>query len=447
MSSNNTIFALTTLEGKSGLSVFRVSGSRAGDCFSSFGLKERPKPRVATLASLHHPKTSEVIDKGIVLWFPAPASFTGEDVVEFHLHGSRAVIKEMLAALGQIDGYHMAEPGEFSLRAFDNQKMDLTELEGLADLIDAETSMQQRQAIRQMSGELERLYEGWRAAILSILAKVEAYIDFPDEDLPKDLSDHFNEEVKNLISTIEEHLSDRRGEIIRDGFHAVILGAPNAGKSSLLNALAKRDVAIVSEVAGTTRDIIEVHLDIAGYPPVTILDTAGIRENPDMIEKEGIRRALAHADNADIKIVVIDSSATPDAKTLELIDEQTIVIASKSDLTNKNATLELPNTRPIRVSVETGEGLDNLLDIIEAKLSNKITPSTSPTFTRERHRICLTMCSAALSRFLTAIETQTEIELCAEELRLAATELGKITGHINVDEVLGEIFSSFCIGK
>lgn len=444
---NDTIFALSTLEGKSGIAVIRISGQASVNAFKLFGIKNKPEPRLATLVKLTRRDTGECLDNALCLWFPSPASFTGEDVVELHLHGSRAVIRETLNLLGNLEGFRMAAPGEFSLRAFENGKMDLTALEGLADLIDAETVLQQRQAMRQMSGELSNLYEDWRRQILSILAKTEAYIDFPDEDLPMELVEEFSRQIDKLYGSITMHLSDRRGQIIREGFHAVILGAPNVGKSSLLNYLAKRDVAIVSEIAGTTRDIIEVHMDLDGYP-LTVSDTAGIRKSEEAIEKEGISRALDRAKNADFKIVMLDSS-TKDiaAETLRLIDDKTILAVNKSDLGQPSFDNSQLDLEPMLVSIKTGQGMDALIERVGELLKDSFTPSTSPLFTRERHRKCLEISLAGLKKFKSLISAGSPIELCAEELRAAANALGQITGKIDVEELLGEIFSSFCIGK
>ncbi len=450
----DTIFALATTQGKSGVAILRISGSKAGDILFTLGIATTPEPRLAKLCTLRSPYNGEIIDRCLVIFFPAPASFTGEDVVELHIHGSRAIIRELISVLGKIDGLRIAEAGEFSRRAFLNQKMNLTELEGLADLIDSETSMQKRQAMRQITGELHNLYEQWRKDILSVLAQVEAYIDFPDEDLPDNLNKEFNKKISALVSSLDEHLNDRSGIIIRDGFHAVILGAPNVGKSSLLNALAKRDVAIVSDIAGTTRDIIEVHLDLDGHA-LTITDTAGIRESKESIEEEGIRRALKRAEVADLKIVMFDAtSSSLDKKSLKLVDKNTIVALNKTDLKKPSAEHRTPNTEHFKnalcvipLSIKKKTGLDSLLNEISAFLSEKFSPSSSPVFTRERHRISLQKSKELLDQFLVGRKKKIAIELSAEELRMAAREIGKITGRIDVEEILGEIFSSFCIGK
>ncbi|HJS32007.1 MAG TPA: tRNA uridine-5-carboxymethylaminomethyl(34) synthesis GTPase MnmE, partial [Alphaproteobacteria bacterium] len=392
------------------------------------------------------------LDAALVLWFPAPASFTGEDMAELHLHGGRAVVARVLAALGRCEGLRLATPGEFTRRAFDAGKLDLTEVEGLADLVAAETEAQARQALRQLSGELGRLYEGWRARLVRALAHAEAEIDFPDEDLPAGLTATLRPELAALIRHIEAHLADeRRGERLRDGVSIAIIGPPNAGKSSLLNALARREAAIVSTIAGTTRDVIEVHLDLGGYPAI-VADTAGLRamaaspgDDQAAIEGEGMRRALARADTADLKLLVLDASTRGDETPLDpglarLVDRRTFVIVNKIDLA--------PGTtqgRHWRISVKTGQGVAELVAALSAEVAAllRVEDSTPPVLTRARHRESLEACLAALRR---AVQAEAA-ELFAEDLRLAVRALGRITGRVSVDDILDVVFREFCLGK
>jgi tRNA modification GTPase len=445
----DTIFAPATAPGRGGVAVIRVSGPAAGRAVEALGSGSIPPPRLATLARLTDPAGGEHIDTGLVLWFPAPRSFTGEDVAEFHIHGGRAVTAALLEALGRLPGLRPAEPGEFSRRAFENGKFDLTEAEAVADLVDAETSAQRRQALRQMEGELGRLYEGWRERLVRALAYAEADIDFPEEDLPSGLPDAVRPVLEALASEIADHLADGgRGERLREGIAIAILGAPNAGKSSLLNALARRDAAIVSERAGTTRDVVEVHLDLGGYP-VLVADTAGLREVDDEIEGEGIRRALLRAERADLKLAVFDATDLPvvDARTAALIDERTIVVVNKAD--------RVPGVDPaavihaamvpgaFAVSAVTGQGLPALLDRLASLVEERFGLGGGPALTRARHRSALEECRAALMRALSAGYA----ELAAEDMRLAVRALGRITGRVDVEELLDVIFRDFCIGK
>ncbi len=434
----STIFAESTARGRAGIAVIRISGLDSGRALLKLGIKKIPTPRRAIVAKIYG--SGEIIDEAMILWMPAPHSFTGEDVAEIHLHGSRAAVNILSKTLLDM-GLHPAEPGEFTRRALLNGKMDLTEAEGLADLIDAETKAQQKQAVRQMQGELKELYEGWREKIISALAHIEAYIDFPDEDLPPGLIEDFIRKIKELSFSIAGHLNDnRRGEIIRRGFRIAIVGAPNVGKSTLLNWLARRDIAIVSSHPGTTRDVIEVNLDLAGFP-VTIADTAGIRESEDAIEIEGVRRAKLHAEESDMKIVMLDAAEYPDfnKKSLDLIDENSLVVVNKCDLKKVGKPY-----LPISLKVQTGLG--ELLSAIAKILEERLAPSDAPQITRHRHR-------TLLSETLTHLQNLENpgifkiIELAAENLRAAAAAIGKITGRIDLEEVLDELFKSFCIGK
>ncbi|MBR9816815.1 MAG: tRNA uridine-5-carboxymethylaminomethyl(34) synthesis GTPase MnmE, partial [Rhodospirillales bacterium] len=370
----DTIFALSSGAGRAGVAVIRLSGPMAGATLCALlGRVSLPKPRHAIYAPIHDPKTNERLDDAVAIYFAGPASFTGEDVVELHTHGGRAVIDGVLDCLAARPGLRIAEPGEYTRRAFENGKMDLTAAEGIADLIDAETAAQRRQAVRQMAGELGALYENWRARLMKALAYIEADIDFPDEDLPGGIVPVVRGDLSSVHGEMDKHLADnRRGERLREGFQIVILGAPNAGKSSLLNRLARREAAIVSEIAGTTRDMIEVHLDLGGFP-VTMVDTAGLRESGDVIETEGVRRATARAEDADLRLVVVDRSDWPliDAEAARLIDANTILLVNKVDgvdvgdiptvWSGKSAIgdrLELP---VLPISAMTGQGMESLL--------------------------------------------------------------------------------------
>lgn len=426
--------------------MLRLSGPAAGAALVALAGRGLPAPRRAVLAVLADPETGEKLDRGLVLWFPGPTSYTGEDVAELHVHGSPAVVSGLMAALGRLAGLRPAEPGEFTRRAFDHGKLDLTAVEGLADLIAAETAAQRRQALRQMDGALARLYEGWRGDLIHLMARVEADIDFPDEDLPAGLVGLVRGRLPGLIGAMAAHLADdRRGELLRDGYRIAIIGAPNVGKSSLLNALAKREAAIVAATAGTTRDVIEVHLDLAGYPAI-LADTAGLRATSDAIEGEGVRRARARAAAADLKIALFDASAAPiaDPETAGLVDDETLVAVNKTDLALPPATLL---GRPaLALSVTTGQGLDRLVREIEARIARRLDSggaAAAPALSRERHRRGLRDCVLALERAQSA-----ELpELLAEDLRLAARALGRITGLVDVEDILDAMFRDFCIGK
>lgn len=441
---SDTIFAPATPPGRSGVAVFRLSGPKAAEALAQLSGKPVPEPRRAALRTLKNPQTDELIDHALVLYFQAPNSFTGEDVVELHTHGGGAVSKMLIAALSSLPGFMMAEPGEFTRRAFTHGKMDLTAAEGIADLIHAETAAQHRQALRLVEGELEKEYESYRKQLIRLLALLEAYIDFPDEDIPDHVFADLTREVTALRDTLQSRLADnRRGERIRDGLYAIIIGAPNAGKSTLMNYLAKRDVSIVSHTAGTTRDIIETHLDIGGYA-VTVADTAGLRESADEIEMEGVRRAEARAGKADLKIALFDAGVSPDIKTLAQIDENTLIVINKIDSVQKlELTPELAGKDIVSVSLTTQKGVDILLRTLESRISNLFFSETSPIITRSRHRHAMERCVEHLDSFLRG----GELELIAEELRLGVHAMATITGRVEVDEVLGEIFQTFCIGK
>lgn len=438
---SDTIFALSTAPGKAGVAIIRVSGSQAESTIRALS-GPTPEHRVASLRTLKTPQTGEIIDQALVLYFQAPQSFTGEDVAEFHIHGSRAVILHMLEVLGGLPGLRMAGPGEFTKRAFIHGQMDLTQVEGLSDLIEAETRVQQKVALRQMKGELHELYQSWRKKLIEAMAQLEAFIDFPDEDLPEDLTNKLTNDIANLQEAVRGHLHDgRKGERLRDGLYVAIIGAPNVGKSSLLNYLAQRDVAIVSHRAGTTRDVLDIHLDIGGFP-LMLADTAGLRETTDDIEIEGIRRARERVDMADYTIALFDATTpTPDSETLALVDDDTICVFNKVDLCDTPPTLE--GREAIAVSIKEKEGLHHLMDALQQKAEAMMMPSHAPMITRQRHRQALTHCLDALDMFT----LDKPIELAGEDLRHAAHQLGSIIGVIGVEDILDELFQTFCIGK
>jgi tRNA modification GTPase len=436
-----TIFALATPPGKSGVAIIRISGPDAISCLNQITKTSIPEPRKAALRAIINPLTDQLIDQAIIIIFPGPNSFTGEDIVELHIHGSRAVINILIKLLSKFTNFRLANPGEFSKRAFLNGKMDLTAAEGLNDLIESETLIQQQQAMRQMQGNLANIYENWKQNLIRILALIEAYLDFPDDDIPANVIDEVNENVASLYKKIGTHLNDQhRGEILRRGIYVAILGAPNVGKSSLLNYLAKRDVAIVSNIAGTTRDIIEVNLDLAGFP-VTIADTAGIRESQDLIEKEGIIRALQRAENADIKIIMLaaDDMDSFNNEISSIIDSNSIILINKIDQKNNLSSIE----NAIEISVNQNIGLEFFIEKLSSIIEDKFSPSSDPVITRERHRYHLNKCYEALSYFT----LNKPLELASEDLRIAARSLGQIVGVIDVETILDEIFINFCIGK
>ena len=438
---SKTIFAPATHPGKSGVAIIRISGPSSKSVFNILTEIKNPYPRRAIFTKLLTPQTKEIIDEAIIIWFPCPNSFTAEDVIELHIHGSVAIINILMTILAEIDDFRVAMPGEFARRAFLNGKMDLTEAEGLADLIEAETSLQHKQAMRQMRGELADLYDSWRKKIIKFLAYLEAYIDFPDEDIPENLINKIMSEKSNLITEITNHLDDQFiGEKLRQGLCISIIGKPNAGKSSLLNLLAKRQVAIVSNIPGTTRDVLEVHLEIAGVP-VTIADTAGIRESEDEIEKEGIRRALEQAKISDFSIIM--NSATDLENILES-SKNDIIILNKIDLVDINLLpKEINGQKPIYISLKNQTGIELFLTSLEDKIKTIFTPSANPMITRARYRNHLKKVVENLELF----DINKPLELAAEDLRLAAREIGHITGIIEIDTILDEIFMNFCIGK
>ncbi|NKD86057.1 tRNA uridine-5-carboxymethylaminomethyl(34) synthesis GTPase MnmE [Haematospirillum jordaniae] len=450
MITNDTIVATATAPGRAGVAVTRVSGTRARDVITAL-CGRLPEARKATRFLFRDPGTGDVLDDGLVLWFPGPASFTGEDTAEFQGHGGKAVTDALLQTIRRMDGVRIAEPGEFSRRAFLNGKLDLTRVEGLADLIQAETDAQRRQALQQMDGALARLYDSWREELVRRLAWMEAHIDFPDEDIPPDLDRSARNGLEELAQTIDAYLSDnRRGERIRDGIQIAVIGRPNAGKSSLVNALAQREAAIVSDQAGTTRDIIEIHLDLGGFP-VTIADTAGLRSSNEDIEAEGIRRARVRASTADLKIAVFDLTEWPelDEETLSLVDSSTLIVLNKSDVAtpypDRMLTISGSGAHSLLLSTRSGEGMTELLSTLTAMVAERLNAGAHapPALTRQRHRDALEDCRDSLLRAIHA----PMLELMVEDVRLAARALGRITGRVEVDDLLDVIFSDFCIGK
>jgi len=443
--SEQTIYALSTVYGKSGVAVIRISGKHALTALekmSSLNISKL-KPRYAYFTQLHNPETQEPLDRALVLYFKAPHSFTGEDIVEIQCHGSKAVLALIIENLSKIKNFRLAEPGEFSKRAFYNQKMDLTEAEGLADLIDAETKEQQKQALRQMSGNLKNLYSSWRENLLEVYAYLEAYIDFPEEDIPDSIIEKNLNTVFKLKKEIKEHLSSSDfGERMREGFRVVLTGPTNAGKSSLINTILQRQAVIVSNIAGTTRDAIDVHLDVAGYP-VILTDTAGLRQSDDEIEKQGIEIARSKAKEADLILAVFDGSKDTPEIFHNLDQNKTIYIANKSDLLKPAQKSTLKKEGCLLLSAKTKDGLPQLFDKIKSTIQNTFSSQSTQIITRARYRESLKECLENLEMF----SFNKPIELSAEDIRLAARALGKITGQIEVDEILDKIFGSFCIGK
>lgn len=444
---NKTIYALSTVFGKSGVAVFRISGNnslKAVECLTDIN-SSKISPRHAYFCSLHDVK-GNALDKALVIYFKAPFSFSGEDIVEIHSHGSKAVIASLLENLGMLEDFRLAEPGEFSKRAFYNGKMDLTEAEGLADLIDAETSEQQKYALRQMDGELKNLYESWRSDLVSVLSYLEAYIDFPDEELPDDIVSNLENTVFKVKNSIQSHLSQSNcGERLRDGFRVVILGEPNAGKSSLLNTLAKREAVIVSDIAGTTRDAIDVYLNIGGYP-VIFTDTAGLHSTEEQIEKKGIEIAYEKAEDADLIVALIDGK-NPNVEQFEKLStsckNKIIYVVNKSDILSQEQCYSFIEKGFMVISAKQKSGINSLINKVNNRIASEFTGNSSALITRQRYREVLNDVFKNLNDF----NLDKSIELAAEDIRLAARNIGKITGRIEVDEILDKIFGSFCIGK
>ena len=442
-----TIYALSSGPGASGIAVVRVSGDEAGTVVKQLTDGTLPLARVATLKKVKNNNNNELIDEAMILWFPGPDSYTGEDLAEFHIHGSRAVVKLIHEVISKINNCRLAEPGEFTKIAFQNGKINLLKAESIADLISSETEIQRQQAINIMNGKSSKEFNSWRDKLLKILSHVEAKIDFPDESLPENILKEASKISDTVLNEIEKVLNDQKvGERIREGFKIAIVGPTNAGKSSLLNYLSRRDVAIVSEIAGTTRDVIETHLNLDGYP-VVISDTAGIRESKNEIEKKGIRLALKRAEEADLRLVVIEPKNLEFTGFLkDLFDKNSILVINKSDILNKSLNDQMKRMDHVLVSIKKNLNLDILISKIKNKLKNKFIKHEDTLITRERHRVNLEQCVLHLKEFKNK-KINNDFDKAAEDLRLATRHLGAIVGKVDVEEILGNIFNDFCIGK
>jgi len=441
------IFALSTGRGPSGIAILRLSGKDSLQISKLITKKNNIKSKEVNLCKFHDPSNDKIIDEGLLLWFPGPNSYTGEDLAEFHTHGSNAVVSCFLKVLSEQENCRLAEPGEFTKIAFQNNKIDLIEAESISDLIHAETELQRQQAIKLVQGNASNYYNSLREKLVKSLSYIEAKIDFAEDDLPDNLLKEVQNSIKQVHKDIKKILEDQKiGEKIRDGFKISIVGQVNAGKSSLLNLLSKREAAIVSEQEGTTRDVIETYLNIDGYP-VILADTAGIRKVRNQVEKEGIQRAIKKAKNADLTLVMIDNSLKQIDKDLKkLINENCILVFNKSDLNKKIQKNEFTKNDQILISVKDSQNIDKLVKTIKDKLSKKFTNGNNILVTRERHRAKLNDALKEIEKFLKK-DQQKEIETAAEDLRLATRHLGSIVGKVDVEEILGSIFQDFCIGK
>ena len=445
---NKTIYALSTVFGKSGVGIIRISGNKAFEVISQMTDLDVAKiaGRKMYLTKFYNPVSRETLDNSLLVAFKSPASFTGENTVEINCHGSKAVIRSFLEALSLLPDFRLAEPGEFSRRSFYNGKMDLTEADGLADLIDAETALQQKVALQQMGGTLFDLYNDWRTRLVNVLSYIEAYIDFPDEDIPQDTVQKIENGVFKISEEIKNHLQQNNvEERLRDGFRVVIAGPANAGKSSLINAVVKRNVAIVSDIAGTTRDAIEAYVDLNGFP-VIFTDTAGLRESADKIEQIGIKLAKDKIADADFCLFMFDAEKdTPEifAEYINSINVPYVLIANKMDKISADQQRKLQKKGCILISAKENQNVNVITDKIYETFQNMYVKSSAQLITRQRYKESLSECLENLSRF----NLQKEIELSAEDIRLACRAIGKITGQVEVDEILDKIFSSFCIGK
>ena len=442
-----TIYALSSGPGLSGIAVIRISGPNTKKVLKKLTFLPIPNPKVASLRKFKNPETNDLIDEGILLWFPRPESYTGEDMAELHVHGSKAVIEAIYLCLSKIEGCRLAEPGEFTKIAFENGKINLLKAESISDLIASETEIQRQQAIKIMSGKSSDKFNFLRQKLLKLLSNIEAKIDFPDEDLPNNILKNIRSEIKSIKIEIDKILNDQKvGEKIREGFKIAIIGPTNAGKSSLLNYLSKREVAIVSEIAGTTRDVIEVSLNLNGFP-VVISDTAGIRESKDEIEKKGIKLALEKAENSDLILIIIEPKSVDFARFLsDFGSDKSILVINKIDLSSDYIADEIKKYDPVLISIKDEKNLDKLINIIRQNLKNRFFIHENIFITRQRHRTNLEKCFEHLTNF----EEKNSIEdfdKAAEDLRLATRYLGNIVGKVDVEEVLGSIFNDFCIGK
>ena len=442
-----TIYALSTGPGISGIAVIRVSGRNTADVVKKITGDKLPTPRVANLTKFNKIGTKELIDEGVIIWFPGPNSYTGEDLAEFHVHGSRAVIQAMHSSISKIKNCRLAEPGEFTKRAFQNGKINLLKAESIADLISAETEIQRKQALKIMSGKSSEKFNSWRERLLRILSHIEAKIDFPDENLPQNVISKIRTTSNTILAEIKKTINDQKvGERIREGFKIAIVGPTNAGKSSLLNYLSKRDVAIVSEIAGTTRDVIETHLNLNGYP-VVLSDTAGIRNSKNEIEKKGMKIALNRAEDADLKLVIVSAKNLNFTKVLkDLLSKNAILVVNKSDLIKKKFNSKFIKHEHVLISIKKDLNLDKLIRKVKSKLKNQFVTSENILITRERHRQNLKNCVQHLEKFQKK-KSSKDFDKAAEDLRLATRHLGMIVGKVDVEELLGSIFNDFCIGK
>ena len=442
-----TIYALSSGPGISGVAVIRVSGKNTAKVVRRLTRSKLPTPRVATLAKFNKNGEKELIDEGVIIWFPAPNSYTGEDLAEFHVHGSRAVVNAMHLTISKVKNCRLAEPGEFTKRAFQNGKINLLKAESIADLISSETEIQRKQALKIMSGRSSDKFNSWRKKLLKILSHIEAKIDFPEENLPNNIIKEIQKTSNNVLKEIKKTLDDQKvGERIRSGFKIAIIGPPNSGKSSLLNYLSKRDVAIVSEIAGTTRDVIETHLNLDGYP-VIVSDTAGIRSSKNEIEKKGIKIALKRAEDADLRLVIVSSKNADFTSVFKgLLAQNAILVVNKSDLIKGKLNSKFKKYERVLISIKKDLNLNKLITKIKSKLKNKFTTTEDILITRERHRQNLINCVQHLQKFQKKKSAQ-DFDKAAEDLRLATRHLGMIVGKVDVEELLGSIFNDFCIGK
>ena len=442
-----TIYALSTGAGISGIAVIRVSGKNTSDVIKILTNEKLPLPRVATLKKFNKNGGKELIDEGVIIWFPAPNSYTGEDLAEFHVHGSRAVVKAMHLAISKVKNCRLAEPGEFTKRAFQNGRINLLKAESIADLISSETEIQRKQALKIMSGRSSDKFNSWRNKLIKILSHIEAKIDFPDEDLPKNIMKEIQKNSNNVLNEIKKTLNDQKvGERIREGFKIAIVGPPNSGKSSLLNHLSNRDAAIVSEIAGTTRDVIETHLNLDGYP-VIVSDTAGIRGSKNEIEKKGIKIALKRAEDADLKLVIVSAKNVDFTSVLKgLLTKNAILVANKSDLVKGKLNSKFKKYDHVLISIKKNLNINKLVKKIKNKLKKNFSTNEDILITRERHRQNLINCVYHLEQFRKKKSAQ-DFDKAAEDLRLATRHLGMIVGKVDVEELLGSIFNDFCIGK
>jgi len=442
-----TIYALSSGPGISGVAIIRISGPETSKVIISLTGKEIPMPRVATLRKINNINTSELIDEGIILWFPGPQSYTGEDMAEIHVHGGKAVVLTVQNEISKIENCKLAEPGEFTKLAFQNGKINLLKAESIADLISAETEIQRLQAVKIMEGKSSKKFNELRDKLLKILSFVEAKIDFPEEALPEENLKKIKRDSSDILKEINKILNDQKvGEIIREGFKIAIVGPTNAGKSSLLNNLSNREVAIVSEIAGTTRDVVEVHLNIDGYP-VIISDTAGIRDSNDEIEKKGIKLSLKKAEKADLKLVVVDARSIDLSGFLnDLLKNDAILVVNKSDLIKEKLDPKICKLNHVLISLKDNLNIDELISKIKISLKNKFITEEDILITRERHRQHLIQCVDHLKNFADK-NNKNDFDKAAEDLRLATRQLGMIVGKVDVEEILGSIFNDFCIGK